>query len=204
MDRTIVGKFGIEIVNPIGRDSFERLGERRTEHTAVSHTNMGIYCYSSRGPQNESFSPIIYQIERYYSDMIEELRQRENGLLKENEMFRSWLFGLSRWLPRMFGLSEDDNQESTDNSWKNPGIYAMPLDMSSEYLIQELDDLLENAKYQIDAYVSTLHHLQHRSTELQKLEEAQAKIQHLEHLVTEQTKVIEEYLEAEERKDIYK
>jgi hypothetical protein len=136
--------------------------------------------------------------------MVEDLRQREQVLLKENEMFRSWLFGLSRWLPRMFDLVEEDVQDSTDSSWKNPGVYTMPLDMSSEYMIQELDDLLENAKYQMDAYVSALHHLQHRGVELQKLEEAQAKIQHLEHLVTEQTKVIEEYLATEERKDISK
>jgi hypothetical protein len=40
MDRTIVGKFGIEILNPIGRDSFGSLGEKRTKQTAVSHVDM--------------------------------------------------------------------------------------------------------------------------------------------------------------------
>lgn len=133
--------------------------------------------------------------------MIEEMRQKEHVILKENQLLRNWLFGLSRSLPRVFELVEGEAQDDSEDVWKDQNLYSMPLDMSSEYIIQELTDLMENAKYQVNVYISTLNQLQDRATGLQKVEETQERIQRLENLVLEQTKVIEEYLASEERKD---
>jgi hypothetical protein len=129
--------------------------------------------------------------------MIENMRQKESLILKENETLRNYLFGLSRTLPKVFELvdEEDDSMNPERLHKEDHGIYIMPLEMSSEAIVQELDRLMENAAYQVHAFVSALN-------QVSKVEEAQEKIHRLEHLVTEQTKVIEDYLAVEEQKDI--